>query len=78
MELPDNTVVCDSGSTYAEEPREFVWGGQRFVVDSLVARWHTPTGRAFRVACGPEQFQLFYDEAADRWSIEPITHSNRS
>jgi hypothetical protein len=78
MTQPDLNVICYSGSTYAEEPREFVWGGRQFTVDRVVARGRTPAGPSFSVACGPQQFRLFYDEAADRWTIEPPADSDET
>ncbi|MEJ2598439.1 MAG: hypothetical protein P8Z00_08910 [Anaerolineales bacterium] len=65
-------VECHSGSTYAERPAAFYWQGQRLEVESILARWRTPTARCFRVLTrGQRIFELQYDESADTWHIQP-------
>ena len=63
-------VECYSGHTYAQEPRAFVWQGQRFAVKAVEGYWRTPEGPAFRVRVQSEQvFELRYCEGEDRWSL---------
>jgi hypothetical protein len=46
--------------------------GERLVIQQILARWRTPEGRRFRVlADGRLIFELFYNQADDRWVIEP-------
>jgi hypothetical protein len=67
---PDLAVECHSGHTYAGEPRAVVWQGQRYEVESVVARWRLPQGPAFRVLAGEGVvFDLDYNEEEDRWTI---------
>jgi hypothetical protein len=62
-------VECYSGHTYAQEPRAFVWHGQRHVVQMVERTWHAPEGPHFLVRAGEgDSFELAYDEAEDVWS----------
>ena len=66
-------VECYSGHRYAQEPRAFVWQGQRFEVEAVEARWRTPERPAFRVRAQSEKlFDLRYDEIEDRWSLVKV------
>jgi len=66
-------VQCHSGHTYAQEPRAFVWEGERLVVDEVMARWRLPAGPTFRVrAAAGQVFDLHYAEAEDQWHIRPL------
>jgi len=66
-------VECYSGHTYAQEPRAFVWRGQRFEVEAVEARWRTPDGPAFRVRVHSEKvFELRYHDIEDRWSLAKV------
>ncbi len=66
-------VECHSGYAYAERPTALEWEGQRLEVTAVEARWRTPAGPAFRVACTSNQrFELIYREADDTWEINPI------
>ena len=63
-------VECYSGHRYAQEPRSFAWQGRRYQVAHVEQRWQAPEGPAFRVRTeSGERFELWYDEAADRWLI---------
>jgi hypothetical protein len=64
-------VECYSGHTYAQEPRAFVWRGQRYVVQSVERAWRAPEGPHFLV-CTDEGgfFELVYNEAEDMWSAK--------
>jgi hypothetical protein len=65
-------VECYSGYTYAQEPRAFVWQGERHTVARVERRWRTPDGPAFRVhTADGRRFILAYDETADVWKIRP-------
>ncbi len=65
-------VECYSGYTYAQEPRAFIWQGQRHTVAHVERRWRTPSGPAFcACAAGGRRFTLAYDEADDVWRIQP-------
>lgn len=71
-------VECYSGHTYAQEPRTVVWQGQRFEVSCVEQRWRTPEGPAFRVAVvSGAEFELFYSENVDRWTIRPVAGVGR-
>jgi len=74
-------VECYSGHTYAQEPRAFVWHGERRVVQVVKRAWRTPEGPHFLV-CTEEGgfFEMAYDEAEDVWSVQAMqikTHSRR-
>ena len=67
MEL---TVECYSGHTYAQEPRAFIWQGQRHIVQKVERAWRTPEGLRFRVVTDNESsYELAYNEQADTWSL---------
>jgi hypothetical protein len=67
MEL---TVECYSSHTYAQEPRAFVWQGQRHVVQKVERAWRTPEGPHFRVVADDgDRYELAYNEQADTWSL---------
>jgi hypothetical protein len=74
MEL---TVECYSGHTYAQEPRAFVWHGERHVVQAVEWTWRTPEGPHFLVRTGESSFfELAYDEAEDVWNVTSSSHQN--
>jgi len=63
-------VECYSGHTYAQEPRAFVWHGQRHVVQAVERTWRAPEGPHFLVRTKDgDFFELAYDEAEDEWSV---------
>ena len=65
-------VECHSSFTYAQEPRAFTWHGSRLEVTSVLRRWRTPAGPAFRVRVADGRtFTLFYLEREDRWDVQP-------
>jgi hypothetical protein len=68
MEL---TVECYSGHTYAQEPRAFVWRGERHVVQALEWAWRAPEGPHFLVRTREGGFfELTYDEVEHTWSAK--------
>ena len=68
--MTDLQVECYSGHTYAQDPRAFVWQGQRVEVEAIEACWRTPDGPVFRVRAQSEEvLELRYHETEDRWSI---------
>lgn len=70
--MTESRVECRSGATYAERPTALYWEQDRLEVEEILAQWRTPGGRVFRVlATDGRVFELSYEEAADRWLIEP-------
>jgi hypothetical protein len=66
-------VECYSGHTYAQEPRAFVWHGQRQVVQAVERAWRTPSGPHFLVRAEEgDSFELAYCEAEDVWSVQAV------
>ena len=67
-------VECYSGHSYAQEPRTFVWQGQRRAVVAVERTWRTPSGPCFRVKTKDgSRFDLAYDEGADKWLLNTIS-----
>jgi len=65
-------VECRSGTTYAERPTALYWEGDRLEVEEILAQWRTPRGRVFRVLVTAGRiFELAYEEAVDRWMVNP-------
>ena len=66
-------VECYSGHTYAQEPRAFVWHGQRHVIQAVERAWRAPEGLHFLVRTEEGRFfELAYDEAEDVWSVQAV------
>ena len=66
------TVECYSGADFGERPRAFDWNGERHQVQTVLARWQTPTGLRFRVRTeGNLTIELSYVRADERWRIRP-------
>lgn len=67
------TVECYSGSSHPETPRALVWEGQRYTVQSVLARRREPHGIGFLVRCTPDDalFDLYYLTEEDQWQIRP-------
>ena len=66
-------VECRSESTYAEKPVALVWDGARLEITDILSRWRSPDAIHFRVrASNRQDFELTYDEAADRWHIQSV------
>jgi hypothetical protein len=64
-------VECRSDSQYAERPLALTWQGERLEITEILARWRSPAGVGFQVQVkSGALFELFYDEADDRWHIE--------
>jgi len=69
-ELVD-AVQCYSGAAYGERPTSFVWEGRRQEVAAIITRTRLPGRVRFYVRTQEGHFfDLIYDEAADRWSIQ--------
>jgi len=67
-------VECYSGYTYAEEPRAFIWLGQRHEVVQTERCWREPDGPRFRVRTGEgRRWNLAYDDAMSSWSLRRLT-----
>lgn len=65
------TVECYSGHTYAQEPRAFVWQGERHVIKQIWQTWREPSGLYFKVETESGVWcTLVYDETQDLWRIE--------
>ena len=66
------TVECYSGADFGERPRAFDWNGERHQVQTVLARWQTPTGPRFRVRTeGNLTIELSYVCADECWRIRP-------
>ena len=66
-------VECYAGCRYPERPRTFLWEGMRVTVEEVERCWRTPAGISFRVRVMDDQrFTLTYEEAGDRWQVEPV------
>jgi hypothetical protein len=66
-------VECRSDTEFAERPLALIWDGTRYEIAEIVARWHGPNEKGFRVktAEGPA-FELTYREVPDEWQVQPI------
>ena len=63
-------VTCYSGHSYAQEPRAFIWQGERRLVAAVERTWRTPSALHFRVRTEDgARFELAYDERADEWRL---------
>lgn len=70
MSLERVKVECYSGYKYAQEPRAFLWQGERHIVQTVQQSWLTPEGLCFRVKTEEGQlFQLSYRDHDDQWFI---------
>jgi len=64
-------VNCRSESTYAQRPIAIFWEGQRLPVARVLAEWHTPQGRVFRLLTEDEWvFTATYQIERDEWLVE--------
>jgi hypothetical protein len=64
-------VECYSGHTYAQEPRAFVWYGERHVVQAVERTWRAPEGPHFLVRTREGGFfELTYNEVEHTWSTK--------
>ncbi len=65
-------VECHSGYTYADRPTVLIYRGQKRQIIEILARWHIPGGRCFRVCLDDDAiFELCYAEMSDEWQIVP-------
>ena len=63
-------VECYSGHTYAQEPRAFVWHGERHVVQAVARTWRAREGPHFLVRTEEgDSFELAYNEPEHMWSV---------
>jgi len=63
-------VWCRSEFTYATQPLAFEWQGDRLMIRQVVAAWHSPSGRSFRVLTSDGRFfSLEYYENDDHWKV---------
>ena len=66
-------VECRSDSQYAERPLALVWEGERLEIAEILARWHGPGEKGFRVQTSDKRiFELRYREVPDEWEVHPI------
>jgi putative sterol carrier protein len=66
-----NLVECHSGFTYADRPVALTWEGQRLEIVQILAEWHTPEKKHFRVrTTDGREFELAYSQATNDWQIQ--------
>lgn len=66
-------VECRSDTEYAERPLSLIWQGCRYEIAEILARWHGPAEKGFRVkTINGFAFELTYLEISDNWHIQPI------
>jgi len=66
-------VECRSDSTYPERPIAVIWNGLHREIAHILSRSRTPEGLHFRIQTNDGlTLDLFYDVAADKWSIAPV------
>ncbi|HEX9011957.1 MAG TPA: hypothetical protein VF813_00520 [Anaerolineaceae bacterium] len=66
-------MECRSGYEYAERPVALHWEGRRLEIERIEAEWRLPGGKRFRVRTRDGHlFDLFYEELADGWRINPL------
>ena len=65
-----DAIICHSEYTYAEKPIGLIWQDQRLDIRTILAQWHTPNGKKFRVETDDGQvFELTYVPMSDEWQI---------
>ena len=65
--------ACRSDTEYAERPLSLTWHGQRHEIAEILARWHGPGEKGFRVKIiDGFAFELTYQEISDDWHVRPI------
>ena len=66
-------VECHSGFAYAERPVALYWQGERQEIETIIAEWRSPQGKAFRVRTKDgKTFELLYNETDDEWNVELV------
>jgi hypothetical protein len=66
-------VECRSDTEYAERPLSLIWQGRRYEVAEILARWHGPGEKGFRVkSTDGFAFELTYHEISDDWHVQLI------
>ena len=67
------TVECRSDTEYAERPLSLIWQGCRYEIAEILARWHGPGEKGFRVkTTDGSAFELTYQQVSDDWHVQPI------
>jgi len=67
------SVECRSDTEYAERPLSLIWRGRHYEVAEILARWHGPGEKGFRVkTIDGFAFELTYQEISDGWHVQPI------
>ncbi len=68
-----DAVECRSDTEYAERPLSLRWQGCRHEIAEILARWHGPGEKGFRViTVDGLAFELTYLEISDDWHVQPI------
>jgi len=68
-----DAVECRSDTEYAERPLSLLWQGQRYEIAEILARWHGPSEKGFRVkTINGFAFELTYQEISDDWHVQPL------
>ena len=71
--LKPELVECRSDSNYAERPLALTWEEQRLEIAEILARWHGPGERGFRVLTTDKRvFELTYREVPEEWEVHPV------
>ncbi len=66
-------VECRSDTEYAERPLSLIWQGHRYEIAEILARWHGPAEKGFRVkTINGLAFELTYQEISDDWHVQPM------
>jgi hypothetical protein len=61
-------VECYSGHRFGEQPRSFLWQGEKYLVQHIESAWLEPGHRHFRLlTIGDGRFELVYNEQIDIW-----------
>ena len=66
-------VECHSGFAYPERPVALYWQGKRLEIETIIAEWRSPQGKAFRARTKDgKTFELLYNETDDEWNVELV------
>lgn len=66
-------VECRSDTEYAERPLSLIWQGCRYEIAEILARWHGPAEKGFRVkTINGLAFEITYQKISDDWHVQPI------
>jgi hypothetical protein len=65
-----NVVKCYSGSSYAQQPRSFIWQGAEQQIESIIKQEYSPQGKLFLVTTPHGLlFNLEYLIELDQWQV---------